>query len=142
MPDTQVLPIDAYVVAFDETRNYRIAEKHRPLIQSIRGVYLFNKNEVTHCCELTPSYLLIHLYDEVVLAGEVSDELREKISEEYEHCGGDDIYVHCHTIEVDRGGHRPGWVHHYGNPEVSYEDSDYNEQMEGLREHFCGNHVL
>lgn len=142
MPDTEKLPIDAYVVAFDETGNYRIAEKHRPFIQSIRGVYLFNRNEETYCCELTPSYFLIHLYDEVIFEGEVSEELRDEISQKYEHCGGDDIYVHCRTIDSLMPGHRPGWIHHYGNTEVSYDDSDYNEQMEGLREHFCGNHVL
>jgi hypothetical protein len=142
MPDTHLLPIDAYVVAFDETGNYRIQDKHRPLIESIQGVYLFNKNEVTHCCELTPSYFLIHLYDVVVLGVEVSDELMEELSEEYEQCGGEDIYVHCHTIDAKIKAAQPGWVHHYGATEVSYDESDYNEQMEGLREHFCGNHVL
>jgi hypothetical protein len=140
------LPIDAYVVAFSEVDHYQIREEDRPHIQDIRGVYLFDRHERTFCCEMTPSYWLIHLYDEVVLtpeAQEALDELeKDTIYQEYEYCGGDDIYVHCHTIDGMIEADKPNTVYHYGWTAVRYRDSDHEEQMEGLREHFCCNHCL
>ena len=78
---SRTLPIDAYVIAFSEIDHYFIKDEDRPHIQDIRGVYLFNHNERTFCCEFTPSYWLIHLYDEVILtpeADEALDEFRER----------------------------------------------------------------
>jgi hypothetical protein len=136
-------PIDAYVVALDETANYEIDKADRPFIREIRGVYLFDRNQRTHCCELTPSYLLIHLYDEVIPSEAgyaLDDRAVERLYERYECEGGDDRYVHCHTVEgiiakADRFG-----VHHYGDTEVDQQDVDHDEQMEALREHFNCNH--
>jgi hypothetical protein len=140
------LPIDAYVIAFSEMDHYFIKEEDRPNIQDIRGVYLFDRNERTFCCEMTPSYWLIHLYDEVVLTPEADDALgeceKDAIYQEYEYCGGDNIYVHCHTIEARIEANKRNTVHHYGGTEVSYDESDYDEQLEGLQEHFCCNHCL
>ena len=141
MSDT-VAPIDAFAVALDETANYEIAEKHRPYIKRIMGVYLFDRNQRIHCCELTPSYYLIHLYDQVILteAGEaMGEEFKDDLHEEYEHCGGENIYVHCSEISklIDRN---EKWtVYYYGDPEIDYEDSDYDDQMEGIREYLCAN---
>jgi hypothetical protein len=139
------LPIDAHVVALDETDHYNIAPADRPLIAKIRGVYLFNSNERTHCCEFTPSYYLIHLYDQVFLTedGDALDEsAKDEIYQRYEHEGGDNIYVHCHTIDalVEKMG--PGDHHHHGATGVDYDKSDYDEQLEGLVEHFHCNCVI
>ena len=140
------LPIDAYVITFSEIDHYFLTEKDRPHIQNIRGVYLFDHNERTFCCEMTPSYWLIHLYDEVILTPEADEALdefeKDDIYQEYENCGGDDIYVHCHTIDAIIEADKPNTVHHYGGTNVSYDDSDYDEQLEGLQEHFCCNHYL
>jgi hypothetical protein len=139
------LPIDAYVVAFSQIGDYFIKEEDQPLIQDIRGVYLLNRNERTFCCEMTPSYWLIHLYDEVNLTPEADglDECeRDAIYQEYEYCGGDDIYVHCHTIDAMIENNKQNTVHHYGGTEVSYDESDYEEQMDGLQEYFTCNHCL
>ena len=136
------LPIDAYLVSFSEIDHYAIKEEDRPYIQDIRGVYLFDHNQRTFCCEMTPSYWLIHLYDEVVFALNVSDEDQERLDEEYGHCGGDDIYVHCHEVDALIAAPRPYTAHHYGGTGVGYDDSDYDEQIEGLQEHFCCNHYL
>ena len=142
----RALPIDAYVVAFSQIWDYAIKEEDQPHIQDIRGVYLFDRNQRTFCCEMTPSYWLIHLYDEVILTPEADEALNESekdaIYQEYEYCGGDDIYVHCHTIDGMISHSKPNAVHHYGGTNVSFNDSDYDEQMEGLREHFSCNHCL
>ena len=95
-------PIDAYVVSFSEIDHYSIRKEDRPYIQDIRGVYLLNRNERTFCCEMTPSYWLIHLYDELIFPADVDlDESRkDALDEEYGHCGGENIYVHCHSIDA------------------------------------------
>jgi len=138
-------PIDAYVIALDETDHYYISEADRPYIRQIRGVYLFDRNERTHCCELTPSYYLIRLWDEVLLteAGEALDDFAaDRLYQEYEYCGGDDCYVHCHTIEKLIGDSKPFTVHHHGDTEVDEQDVDHDGQMEALREEFNCNHPL
>ena len=142
----QRLPIDAYVVAFSEKHHYQIEEKDQPHIQDIRGVYLLNRNERTFCCGMTPSYWLIHLYDEVILTEDAEEALddyeRDRLFQEYEHCGGDDIYVHCHAIDAMIAAMKPTTVHHHGRTGVPYSQANYDEQIEALAEHFCGNHCL
>lgn len=143
-PSRKAIPIDARVVALDETANYDIGKKYRRYIKAIRGVYLYDKNEVTHCCEFTPSYWLIHLYDQVVLtkAGEkLGDCAKDEIYQEYEHCGGENIYIHCSHIDAVESGAKPldYRYHVYGATGVGYKDSSHDDQMEGLREHFCAN---
>ena len=139
-------PLDAYVVAFSEVDHYQIKEKDRPHIHDIRGVYLFDRHERTFCCEMTPSYWLVHLYDEVVLTPEADETLddseKDAIYQEYEYCGGDASYVHCHTIDAMIEANKPYTVRHYGRTNVSYDESDHENQMEGLREHFSCNHYL
>ena len=148
MPQLDVpvrLPIDAYVVSFSQIGDYSIKEEDRRHIQDIRGVYIFDRHQRTFCCEMTPSYWLIHLYDEVILTPE-ADKLEEfekdAIYQEYEYCGGEDIYIHCHTIDAMIEANKPFSVHHYGRTNVRYDESDYDEQLEGLREYFCCNHCL
>ena len=140
--DIHTLPIDAQVISLNETEYYQIDEADAPFIAEIRGAYFFDRNLITHCCELTGSYFLMHVSDCVILtdAGkELTDEQKDDIYEKYECNGGDDIYVHCHTIDrlIENAGRFE--YHNYGETGVSYEDSVYDEQIEGLREHFCGN---
>ena len=143
MNKNATIPIDARVVALDETYAYYIKEKDKQFIKTIRGVYLYNKNEITHLCEITPSYYLIHLYDQVILtnaAEQLGDFGKDDLYQTYEYRGGENIYVHCHQIDKMEGDRSK--YHLYGETGVSYDDSDYDDQMEGLREHFCGNHAL
>jgi hypothetical protein len=138
----QEIAIDAYVIALDETEFYSLKPAHRPHVKAIRGVYLFDRNTHTHCCELTPSYYLIHVYDEVIPADDTPDELRELLDSEYAYCGGEDKYVHTHAIDRILSEARPFTVHHYGDPGVSFDDVERDEQMDALREHFQGNHAF
>lgn len=141
MTTEETLPIDAHIIAIDETEYYNIAPEHRQHISQIRGVYLFDTNQVTHCCELTPSYYLIHLYNEVIFTDgdDLDDGTRDEIEQNYAHEGSDDIYVHCHTVDGMIETAKRFTHHHYGHTGVSLDDSDYDEQIEGLREHFCCN---
>jgi hypothetical protein len=142
MTDTsaRTLPIDARVIARDETDNYHILDGHRKYIKAILGVYLYDKNEITHCCEFTPSYYLRHVYDTVVLTdagAELSEAGKDEIFERYENCGGEDIYVHCSGIDAMEKNKARYHVH--GETGVSFEDTSYDEQMESLLDHFRGN---
>ena len=148
MIDIERSPIDARLVALDRTRDFMIDDADRPHIKQIRSVYLYDKNERTHCCELTPSYWLEHLYDEVVLTPEadaaLSENEREALYCKYEYIPDDDggCYIHCHVIDGIESRAGKFEYHVYGETGVSYDDCDHDEQMEALWEHFCGNHVL
>jgi len=136
------LPIDAHVIALDETDHYNIAPADQPHIAKIRGVYLFDINQQTCCCEMTPSYYLIHLYDQVILTDDgksLNESAKDEIDQRYASEGGNNIYVHCHTIDalIETTEH-----YHYGATGVDYDKSDYDEQMEGLQEYFYCNSVL
>jgi hypothetical protein len=138
----QRLPIDAHIIALDETNDYFIKDEDKLFIQAIRGIYFFDRNEITHCCEFTPIYYLYHLYDELILTKlgtKLTLEEQDNLYQRYEFCGGDDIYVHCNMIDKIIKL-KPEWdYHHYGNTRVSYEDTGYDEQIDSLKEHFCGN---
>lgn len=135
-------PIDAYAVALDEMDHYQIAPADQRYIEQIRGVYLFDHNQQTHCCELTPSYYLIHLYDQVILTeegAELDDLIQDRLFQEYEHCGGEDCYVHCSAIEKIIKCNDSRTIYHYGDTEISQQDVGYDEQMESIREKLCEN---
>lgn len=138
-------PIDAYAIALDETGHYEIDAADRPYIERIVGVYVFDRSERTHLCELTPSYYLIHLYDEVRLTPlgmDCEDERRlDEIYQKYEYCESQDIYVHCHSVErlLAQAEERPFTVYHYGEPE-NEDDAEHDEVMEALREELNCNH--
>jgi hypothetical protein len=141
--ETETLAIDAYVVSRSEKHAYNIEEKDRPLILDIRGVYLFDASKNTHCCELTPSYLLYHLYDEVILTDDaceyLTDEQKISIYEKYEHLESDDVYLHCKDVSTAIKT-KTMQSHHYGDTNIRLEDTTYDEQIKSLCEHFCGNH--
>ncbi len=121
--------IDAWAIAIDETDRYTISEVDTPFIKQIRSVYLFDRNQ-------SPSYWLIHLYDQVILVDD-DDPQRDRLYEDYEHCSSYDGYKHCGMIDriIEQGDD----VVHYGDPGVSFDDVDYDDQMESLREHLCSN---
>lgn len=137
--------IDAYALALNETRYYAIEREHQPYIRKIRGVYLFDRSRQTRCCEITPSYYLMHLYDSVIYTDETPEDLIDTLDQLYGHCGGDDQYVHCHEIERIISADKPFTVAHLGkavyrNGEpIPPEEFNYDESMKDLRESYCGN---
>ena len=144
--ETNRREIDAYAVALDETEHYNIDPADAPYIQRIDGVYLFDRNEKTHCCELTASYYLIYLYASVVFTDDISDDLRNKLDEKYAHEPSDDIYVHCHTVDRIVAAGKPYTVSHYGDvgpddlaDDLQETDVRHNLEMEAIREDMCAN---
>jgi hypothetical protein len=143
--------IDARVIALNCSHNYLIDEKHQPFIVRIEEVYLYDKNERTHCCEFTPSYYLIQLYTRVIFtpAGDqLNDHKQDEIFQVYEHEATDNIYVHCHEIDALESKAQPdGFTYHvHGDPEFQESEGDFESEeayhdavMEALREHFQAN---
>jgi len=133
--------IDAYLIALDETDCYVIPTDDAPYIDKVRGIYLFDRNERVHCCEMTASHYLMYVYTSVLLtaAGEsLPEEEQERISDWYKM--GDDRYLHCRDVDALIAA---GDDHHvYGATGVSYDDVDHDVQMDGLREHFSGNQPI
>ena len=126
-----VIPRDIVAVWMDETRFYNLAAEDAPFIERIIGVYILDRSERTYCCEVTPSYLLHHVYDVVTTYEETPDEVRERLWEEYALNGGDDIYVHCSVINALP----PERIYYVWGDGAN----DDNDAMESAREHIQGN---
>jgi len=136
-------PIDAHLIALDETGLYFFPKEHVPYIDQILAVYLYDANERTHLCEMTPSHFMRFLHHVIHLtkAGrDLSDEQREALYNVYEIENPNvDQYMHCRTLERLAAAGTPKNYDHHGATEVSYDDSDYDEQIEDLIEYFNGN---
>lgn len=122
------MKIDAYAISRCETEYFVIDPEDAPLIEQIRGVYMFDYSRRTFCCEVTPSYRLIFLYHQVYLREDLSENRRGDLYEKYESAPGDDIYVHCCNIDMDSE-----WVISYGL--CNYDD--YDERMEEIQDDIC-----
>jgi len=87
-------------VAIDETKHW--VDSISKSAGKIFCVCIYNSEEVTHCCEITPSYYLIPIYS--YCENEVSEEIKEEII-----CNDilEPFYVHCSSIDsmqnVDAG---------------------------------------
>jgi len=114
-------------VEVDETSCYRIDEADRPLIESIRQVYLFDDAEVTNLCELEPSYRLEPLYVNVYLRDGVDDLMAEDLHEKYGQEPSEGTYLHVWRVN----GMSPIELH----PPEGFE-------LDEVLEYFRGNHVL
>ena len=141
--------LDIRVVSLDETREYQIDEQDKPYIEKIMGIYMYDKLQHTFCCELRPSYWLVHLYDQVILSAFgnelVSDEA-DKIYEKYENCGGTDNYYHVSSIDhiEDEYADKPLEFRYavYGEEIVEKNETTYYEALEAIREDLICNILL
>jgi hypothetical protein len=103
-------------VKIDETRHWAEEWRKKNNIKQLVSTYIFNANEVTHCCEFTPSYWLEHIetcaeqdvdttkmtdaeYDAFLEeCGRIDEEIR------YEECQNDNsFYVHCNVVDNKKG---------------------------------------
>lgn len=134
------------IVKIDETRFWAddIA-KHGPIC----GVYLYDEAEITHCCELTPSYYLYFLYSILDHDREVPEEIVEEIDETDMMMENQDIYVHCHQIDPDPlplsptppGRKMIEIVHDCGEFKIE-KSQTYQDVLEGVLEYYRCNHVV
>lgn len=70
---------DWWLVKIDERQHWR--EDIQAKTTAIYGVYAFDRNERTFCCELTPSYCLWFIACDEVPSGEPTEEQREALNE-------------------------------------------------------------
>lgn len=141
------IPVAPRVIALDETKYWNLSScPHKETVERIDGVYFYDENEVTHCCELTPSYLLQFLYNRVTFIPSIENsnevgpyDVREAV-EYWMQSGADneDQYMHCSlvnrlAIKVD--------VVKLKDYAVT-EDETRQSVNEEVREYLSGNHVL
>ena len=144
----RLIPIDAYAVALDETQYYNIDPADAKYIERIDGVYVFDRNHRTACCELTLSYFLRHLYTSIVFSDGVDDATRDRLEMDYAHCEGDDFYVHCCDIDriIKAAGRDRDHVYHYGDvapsdrgQDIEIPDQRHTAEMDAICEDLRGN---
>lgn len=126
------------VLLLDETENWQ-EDIVKAAGGQILGVYLYNPNSVTHCCELTPSFDLIFMnsvpleYPEDETARDV---LQMDLLEGNAQCESD-IYMHCHDVDklphIRRGQFKVGTYPLRHLKGYSFDDS------EEAREYWAGN---
>jgi hypothetical protein len=99
-------------VKIDETRHWVEEWRKKNNVKKVVSTFIFNANEITHCCEITPSYWLEHLESYAQLdvdtdsmseeefdafleeSNRVEDEIRDE-----EIQNNNDMYVHCHEVD-------------------------------------------
>jgi len=150
---------DCYVVAIDIDPDYvTIEPADAGIVKGIRSVYVFDRNRHIHCAELAASYELHHLYDTMVfhdLTVEIDDDRLQELAERYEYNNGTEDTEYHHVSSFDRyianNPHRVqrigGYAVKYDGPDGSDEgedapETDYEEVLEYVCDHYRGNHVF
>jgi hypothetical protein len=82
------------VVKLDETHNY-LDKQLVKKCGKIYGVYLYDENERTFCCSMSPDYWCMFLY--AVAENEIDDDTDQELIET--NCGGQDHYFSCQDID-------------------------------------------
>ena len=145
------LPVDACVIALDETRDWTILGDDQPYIERILGVYLYDRGCYTYCCSATPSYFLDYLRTRVDLtaSGEaLSEERKQEIYDRYEGCEVimDDPSGYFDVSTINRLANEAqaegSMFHQYGLLVPAEEDMTREEVMEDIREDVQGNHYI
>ena len=89
-------------------------------------VYVYNAEEVTHCCEITPSYTCFPVTFET--ENEINDELYDRLQEGMAILPG---YFHCFSIDPIAKDCPP--------PPDRWEDDTDEEYLEGCLEYYQAN---
>lgn len=96
-------------IRLKETSYWNLPEHLRPFVADIYGIYAFDRNSHTYCCEITPSYWLWHIANDwrhTQAWSDLSDRKRDEVSEEIEsvirHAEADDSSHYQHAANVDR----------------------------------------
>ena len=128
-PNPDVKP-DIKYVKIDDTYHWNEEWRARHGIKRMVGVYVFNANEYTYCCEMTPSHWLeyietqpeVDLDVEPEVYGELCDEVMEAAWE-----SDNDMYMHVSCVKEGRTGI------------IEIGDLDGCEDLEEGREYAQGN---
>lgn len=155
MNEPRTLPINAKVIALKEDMTtWSLVDDFTPeeiaMVDSIEGVFWYDQNEHTYCCEMTPSYYLRHIEYRIVWKDEARDkegfdELNERGNEfTITAAGGDnqDKYVHIHTIDgiVQKIKRKP---FRFASLGLTYwKRVGFDNAMEGIEEYLRSNAVI
>ncbi len=125
---------DFRLVAIDETMYYT-SEKLVKACGKIFTVYLYNRNEITHLCELAGSNYLIPLYSyaENEISEEMQDELQE--CERYD----EPKYVHASNMDTLKTVKAPASLN---GVYWQTDGTKHKEIMERAEEYLRCNHVI
>jgi hypothetical protein len=115
-------------VGVDYTQHWNMTASDKALIERIISVYIYDANECTHLCELTPSHFLIGLHHSVHFTPEATEEDCERIYGFVDDSPCEDIYLHCSAVE------KFTYTDSYGPV-----DPDDTDPMETVREYYQGN---
>ena len=94
---TEILP-NWNVVAVNETDCFDFGDLQKH-VKQVRAVYLYDQNEYTYLCEMTPSYFCRHLDYVLVLDDETPDDVRDRLYDLVCEAAGEDTYFHVSTVE-------------------------------------------
>lgn len=112
-------------------------------IVRVWGVYVYDANRPVHCCELTPSYELLHVHDQAEYAPGIDDAARERADDEIMQSGEEGYrYMHVGTVDrlpESRTGNRSERWPIYDEGECAEWDMDHDEAMEKAREYCACN---
>lgn len=126
------------LVTLDETKDWRDDVQERA--GKVFATYLYDENRVTHCCEITPSFELYHLYSTPLNDDEPDNAIAELVDEEEARArfDGQDIqYIHC----ADIAGLPDGWFHDAGE-EALESDQAWEEARDDAIEYFRANRKI
>ncbi len=142
MRDDHVVP-DWYAICFDETKYWNVRPEDKRFIKGFIGVYMFDRNSKTYVAELTPSYALLHVYNDVIFKPKMydgkHDRKRDELQEHYLYSGGaysEDTYMHVSSVESFMKKHKKK-VYHYGSVDDWEDEADRGESI--VREYLQGN---
>jgi hypothetical protein len=103
-------------VGIDDTEHWYFRETLRQYVEKVLTVYAYNREAVTHCCEISPSYWMICVAYEVRCKPDTPDSIRELLQ---------DIVQETSLMDSDCYRHAK-WVETYANknPELHCELGD------------------
>jgi hypothetical protein len=114
-------------------------------VKAVWGVFVYNERRHTNCCELTPSYELIFVHDQVEFDGEVSEAHRDRVENEVMGVESESAsYMHVHRIDRiplcrKRQGNRQERFLLYSAADCREWKMDHDEAIERAREYCQGN---
>lgn len=137
------MKIDIWVIVLDKTDQYHIFEEDAPFIKKIEEVYLFDWNRTIYDCEFAPSYDMKFLYTLVTFTEDTSASKREALEADYAYeansNSNSNIYVHAPVVNRIIAEGDPLVVEQYGDSGVSFDDCDYDDQLDAICDHFVCN---
>lgn len=140
------LPMDVWAISQSDMEYWDIPDNYKPFIEDIRHVRLFDKNSITHLCSTQGSYWMWHVDTVVQYADDASDEMKDTIDNWLrENDTNDNDYAHESDINCLIERNEPFTVHHIGNPGISWDDVDGEDEqkenniLEAVRERWQAN---